>query len=101
MNPYEILGVAENADDASIRSAYLTLVRRHPPERYPEKFEKINEAYQTLKDEKSRLRHYLFNIEPGIDSPFGALLSLFFSEEGKKPPGFERMKAYLRNCAMK
>ncbi len=98
MNPYEILGITNEPDDASVRSAYLELVRRYPPERFPDKFREINSAYNELKDEKSRLKYYIFNEDPGIKSPFEALQAHFINKK-RTPPGLEKMKEYLKKCA--
>jgi curved DNA-binding protein CbpA len=100
MNPYEILGIKRESDDASVRSAYLELVRRYPPERHPEKFKQISTAYNALKDEKSRLKYYLFNEETWIQSPFEALLNHFLMTEKRRPLALEEMKEYLRKCAI-
>lgn len=99
MNPYEILGVTSETDDDKVRKAYLELVRRYPPERFPEKFTLISDAYQTLKDENSRLRYYLFNTDPGIRSPFEAVLVHFSSKDRRTPLDYETMKGYLKKCA--
>jgi curved DNA-binding protein CbpA len=99
MNPFEILGIPFDADDAAVRSAYLELVRRYPPERAPEKFKVINAAYQTLKDEKSRLHYHLFNRDSEIRSPLEALFVHFSLAEERIPLGSEDMKEYLRKCA--
>jgi len=49
-NPYAILGVAETAAAKEIRKAYLQKVKSSPPEKYPEEFKKIREAYGILKN---------------------------------------------------
>ncbi len=49
MDPYAILGVLSDADDDSVRKAYLDFVRQFSPDRNPEKFKKISEAYEILK----------------------------------------------------
>jgi curved DNA-binding protein CbpA len=59
-NPFEVLGVSENADDPAIRAAYLDLVRRFPPEQAPERFAVIRQAFESLRDEDARLRWQLF-----------------------------------------
>jgi curved DNA-binding protein CbpA len=66
--PYEILKVAEDADDARIKKAYLAMVRRFPPERFPEDFQRIYRAYELIKTEEDRLSYRLFHCalpEPG------------------------------------
>jgi curved DNA-binding protein CbpA len=59
-NPYEVLGLAADATDDTIRRRYLELVRQHSPERDPEKFAQIRAAYEHLRDGKIRLHHRLF-----------------------------------------
>ncbi len=62
-NPFEILAVASSADDEAIKNAYLAKVREFPPDHYPERFQAVREAYEALKDEKSRLAYDLFHVE--------------------------------------
>ena len=51
-----ILGVAANAGDEEIRAAYLSKVKEFPPDRAPVEFEKIRDAYETLRDPRKRAR---------------------------------------------
>lgn len=65
-DPYLILGFSRptkpgDLPDEQLRSAYLALVRRFPPDRYPRRFEEIRRAYEQLKTYKDRLRHDLFD----------------------------------------
>lgn len=59
-DPYELLGVAADADDDAIRRRYLELVREFPPERNPEKFAAVRAAYEALKDIDIRLKRRFF-----------------------------------------
>lgn len=63
MNFYAVLGVARDADEETIRSAYRILARRYHPDRgagsSAEKFRMVNEAYETLIDPGSRRSHDL------------------------------------------
>ena len=36
-------------------------MRRYPPEREPERFERVRAAYEALRDPRRRLQHALFN----------------------------------------
>ncbi|MCI0683590.1 MAG: J domain-containing protein [Gemmataceae bacterium] len=59
-DPYAVLGVAADADDATIRGRYLQLVKQFTPEGHPERFAAIRQAYDSLKDVETRLRGRLF-----------------------------------------
>ncbi len=60
MNFYEILGVARDADEATIKSAFRELAKKHHPDLNPgnseaeAKMKEINEAYSTLSDSEKR-----------------------------------------------
>ena len=56
-NPYEMLGVSENASEEEIKAAYKNLARKYHPDNYSdnplsdlaeEKMKEINEAYDTI-----------------------------------------------------
>jgi len=61
-SPFEILGLPPGADETQIRKQYLSLVRRHPPDRDPEKFKEIRAAYDRLCDPIRRWRVELFDL---------------------------------------
>jgi|YNPNPStandDraft_1061719.scaffolds.fasta_scaffold88213_2 curved DNA-binding protein CbpA len=54
LNPYQVLGVDPNATEAEIKKAYFQLVRKHTPERDPERFKRIREAYEQLRSAEAR-----------------------------------------------
>lgn len=51
---YERLGIERDASPKEIRVAYAQAVREYSPERHPEQFKRIREAYETLFDPESR-----------------------------------------------
>jgi curved DNA-binding protein CbpA len=59
-DPYTVLGVSADADDAAIRGRYLELAREFPPEQHPQRFAAIRAAYDAVKDLDARVRHRLF-----------------------------------------
>lgn len=59
-DPYQVLGLLPDSDDGTIRKRYLELVKKHPPERDPEKFTEIRKAYDQLRDLPTRIRTRLF-----------------------------------------
>ena len=63
-NYYSILGVTPDSSDEQIKSAYRNLARKFHPDVNPEgtaKFKDITEAYETLSDEKKRMRYDTIN----------------------------------------
>ena len=63
-DPYEVLGLVPGSDDTEIRRRYLELVRRYPPDRHPQRFAAVREAYEELRDPVARLRGKLFPSKP-------------------------------------
>lgn len=61
-DPHLILGISPDADEAALRRRYLELVRQHPPEKSPEKFAEIREAYEQLRDPVERLKSQVFAV---------------------------------------
>jgi DnaJ-class molecular chaperone len=62
INPYEVLGVGPESTADEIRQRYLALVREFPPEREPQRFAQIREAYDQLRDPVASLERRLFNL---------------------------------------
>jgi len=62
LSPFQILGVPTDADDDRIRAAYLRKVRQHPPERDPEAFRRIRQAYEAIRDVRTRIAYQLFHV---------------------------------------
>ena len=61
MNPYEVLGVRENASQEEIKTAYRELVKKYHPDKYQnnpladlaeEKLREVNKAYEMLAKNK-------------------------------------------------
>ncbi len=57
MNPYEVLGISENASEEEIKRAYKEMVKKYHPDKYQdnpladlaeEKLQEVNEAYDML-----------------------------------------------------
>lgn len=63
-DPYLVLGLAEDADDAAVEAAYLDGIRACPPERDPRRFEAVRRAYETLRTRRDRIAHSLFDTTP-------------------------------------
>lgn len=59
MNPYEVLGVAQNAAKADITKAHRRLSKEHHPDKGGDaaKFREVQEAYEILSDPERRQRY--------------------------------------------
>lgn len=68
-DPYQILGLARNATDEQIKSAYRNLCKKYHPDTGKgdeKKMQEINQAYSVLSDPEKRRRHD----NPLFTSPF-------------------------------
>ena len=79
---YVVLGVARDADEAALKSAYRRLAMKYHPDRNPDdptaeqNFKEVNEAYDVLKDSQKRaaydrLGHDAFENGGGSGPGFG------------------------------
>jgi len=91
-SPFEILGVSPDADDETIRRAYLEGVREFPPDRDPGRFRRIREAYDQLRDARSRLRHALFHL-PELEA-----LQVFAHRLHPRRPTLPQFRKMLAEC---
>lgn len=91
--PYEILEVAVDVDDATLKKAYLTMVRRYPPERFPDDFQRIYQAYELIKTAEDRLSYRLFHCE--LPQPADIAALLLKSGPEMKPPTREEFQKQL------
>ena len=73
---YEILGVAKNADDDTLKKAYRKLAMQFHPDRNPgdkaaeDKFKEAAEAYEILSDKDKRARYDRLGHD-GVDPNYG------------------------------
>jgi curved DNA-binding protein CbpA len=71
-DPARILGVTPGASEDEIRAAYLRQVKEHSPERDPEGFERVRDAYAVLRDPQRRTQRLLLAADP--EAPLASLL---------------------------
>ncbi len=92
-DPYRVLGVSRDADQAAIRRAYRTLAKTYHPDMNPgdtkaeDMFKKISRAYDILGDEDKRAR-----FDRGEIGPDGAERA-GFGAHGPGGAGFEGFQA--------
>lgn len=56
---YKTLRVGRDASPEHVREAYVRLVRRYPPEHFPEKFASLRQAYQQITLDESAVEEIL------------------------------------------
>ena len=66
-DPYEVLGVPKSGSDSDIKKSYRKLAREHHPDKGgdPEKFKKVQEAYEILSDPQKRQNFDQFGTPDG------------------------------------
>lgn len=52
----QALALEAESSDAEIRAAYLRKAKEHPPDRDPQEFERVRDAYEMLRDRRRRMR---------------------------------------------
>lgn len=71
-DPYTVLDLPPDADDAAVRKRYLELTLRFPPEHHPEKFAAVREAYEKVRTLDARVKYKLF--EQGSEHTIEAII---------------------------
>lgn len=60
LRSFIILDLPLDASDQEIRKKYLDLVKKFTPEKSPAQFQKVTDAYESVKDRRSRVKSRLF-----------------------------------------
>jgi len=94
-SPYDILVVEPTATPSQIRIAYHRQVREHPPERDPEGFKRIRDAYETLRSPRKRAELALLELRHGP-----AEFDLDRLRDSPPPPFPERYVEHLLAAAL-
>ena len=99
MNPYQVLGIDENANTATIKEAYRTLARKHHPDRGGdvEKFKEATEAYAILSDEQKRYQYHNPPQSNGFESVFGHGFNPFADLFTFHAPKQQRVKLHTQD----
>jgi DnaJ-class molecular chaperone len=63
---YKTLELNKDAQQGDIKRAYFAMVRKFPPDRYPDDFMKIREAYEVLSNEATRKQYDSVESMPDI-----------------------------------
>jgi DnaJ-class molecular chaperone len=99
-DPYEVLGLSKNADEAEIKKAFRTLAKKHHPDTHAndpkavKRFQEVSGAYEILGDKDKRAQFDRGEID-AAGQPRGAAGSQGFHDfrprggSGKGPGGYE------------
>ncbi len=71
----QLLEVGPEANDREVHEAYIKQVRSHPPDRDPDAFERLRDAYALLSNPKQRAARVLAGPDPRTRLP--DLLDIF------------------------
>ncbi|MES9901655.1 MAG: J domain-containing protein [Sedimenticola sp.] len=95
-DPYLILNVPRVTTDEQVRQAYLAAIRHCPPDRDAAQFQSIQQAYEAIKCQRSRLRNSLFNIAmPAPDDLF--IQALTQLDPAPPRPGIKLFQGVIKN----
>lgn len=95
MNYYQTLNVSQAASKDEIKKAYRELVKKYHPDKNPNgdtkaKFQEIQEAYETLIDDKKRSAYDFRNSNPNLGDQWGDLFSRWgFDQNGNFSNDFD------------
>ena len=92
---HAVLGVGVDSDEKALRDAYLSKIREHPPERDPEGFERVRDAYLVLTSPGGRMQRW-FDDEV-LKHPLRELADKT-GGDGRAFLGAAAWRELLRNC---
>lgn len=95
-DPYAVLELPADSDDETIRRRYLELVRQFPPEKHPEKFAAVRQAYETMRDLEARLNYRLF--EAGKNECLAAIIEELSCPTSRPRLSLERLLSVLKKA---
>ncbi len=98
MNPFFVLDVPPDADDETIRKTYLEAIKKAPPEKDPERFRIIHQAYESIRNESQRIGFRLFPAGSAGSSLTDSFLRHARWRPSMEPPDWETLKEFLCQC---
>jgi curved DNA-binding protein CbpA len=98
IDPFTILGVDRQADDAAVKRAYLEAVKAHSPEQDPEGFQRCRAAYEKIASKRQRLAYCLTRLERE-PPPVTDLLRHLMDNRQQRRPNADHLRAVLAETA--
>ncbi len=103
-DPYKVLGLEPGAGGERIGQAYRALVRRFPPELNPERFARIQRAYELLRSLARAMEEVRRMPEEALDALFPAaqirLRPLDDASDSLQPQDLEPLLRALRRALL-
>ena len=96
VSDYELLGVGIDADEKQLKRAYYRLIRQHTPDKDPEMFMKIREAYERLSAMKKSIAMPVFAdpSDPAAAAMFSKIKALF--QAGSLADAFQHAESCVK-----
>jgi hypothetical protein len=66
-SPWTVLGLEPGAGEDVVRVRYTELVKKHPPDKDPDAFQRIRDAFARIRDPRVSVRERLFGPPPLAD----------------------------------
>ena len=98
MNPYFVLQIPHDANDETVRKAYLKAVQIATPESDPSRFKEISQAYEKIKSKEDRLQYEWSRQVIYDGTPVEIFRQCLSFHPPTRPPDHEFMRGYLRDC---
>lgn len=98
IDPFTILNVDREADDDSVKRAYLAAIKVHSPETDPEGFQRCRQAYEKIADQRVRLKHDLTRVEPTPPSVSDLFRHVVDTQKVHRP-SVDQLRAVLAESA--
>ncbi|MCQ2463156.1 MAG: J domain-containing protein [Clostridia bacterium] len=104
-NPYEVLGVPENASEEQIKAAYRALVKKYHPDNYSgtpladvanEKMQEINEAYDAITTGKYRSSSSYGGYGYSNNAGYGQYANTGYSNSEKEQQIYQQVRASIQ-----
>lgn len=94
-DPYLLLGVPEDADDAAVHTAYLKAVATCTPDADPKGFQALRAAFESIETQRKRLSHEYMDSRPPEALDMLDILAPLDPKEARRPT-LAQLQALLR-----
>lgn len=97
MYPFFILKVSPDDPQEKIDAQYQSLISANPPDRNPEYFKLIREAYLLIKDPRDRIRESLFYRSKESPQSFINRLKLTLNQSDRSRLSLQDLRSFIES----